>query len=62
MTFAYRVDRWTDDGNSIVDYIAAVADFAVARAPAACRRWPAAKITLRQDEGAQDREDMEHPP
>jgi hypothetical protein len=50
MTFAYRVDRWTDDGNSILDYVAAVADFAVARAAyrAACRRWPEAKITLRQ--------------
>jgi len=24
MTFAYRVDRWTDDGNSILDYVAAV--------------------------------------
>src|ERR1700756_308004 len=24
--------RWTDDGNSILDYVAAVADFAVARA------------------------------
>jgi len=50
MTFAYRADRWTDDGNSILDYVAAVADFAVARAAyrAACRRWPEAKITLRQ--------------
>ena len=50
MTFACRVDRWTDDGNSILDYVAAVADFAVARAAyrAACRRWPEAKITLRQ--------------
>ena len=40
----------TDDGNSILDYVAAVADFAVARAAyrAACRRWPEAKITLRQ--------------
>jgi hypothetical protein len=30
----------TDDGNSILDYVAAVADFAVARAAyrAACRR------------------------
>jgi hypothetical protein len=50
MTFAYRVDRWTDDGNSILDYVAAVADFAIARTAyrAACRRWPKAKITLRQ--------------
>jgi hypothetical protein len=42
--------RWTDDGNSILDYIAAVADFAVARVGyrAASRRWPEAKITLRQ--------------
>jgi hypothetical protein len=50
MTFPYRVDRWSDDSNSILDYVAAVADFAVARAAyrAACRRWPAAKISLRQ--------------
>src|SRR5215510_9297355 len=49
MTFSYRVDRWTDDGNSILDYVAAVGD-AVARAAyrAACRRWPEAKISLRQ--------------
>jgi hypothetical protein len=42
MTFSYRVDRWTDDGNSILDYVAAVGDLAVARAAyrAACRRWP----------------------
>ena len=41
---------WTDDGDSILDYVAAVADFAVAKAAyrAACRRWPKAKITLRQ--------------
>jgi hypothetical protein len=26
MTFSYRVDRWTDDGNSILDYVAAVGD------------------------------------
>jgi hypothetical protein len=50
MTFAYRVDRWTDDGNSILDYVAAVADLAIARAAyrAAIRRWPGGKITLRQ--------------
>jgi hypothetical protein len=50
MTFGFRVDRWTDDGNPILDYVAAVADFVVARAAcrAACRRWPEAKITLRQ--------------
>jgi hypothetical protein len=50
MTFTYRVDRWTDDGNSILDYVAAVADLAVARAAyrAAVRRWPGGKITLRQ--------------
>ena len=49
MTFAYRVDRWSDDGNSILDYVAAVADFAVARSAyrAACP-WPEAKISLRQ--------------
>ena len=50
MTFSYRVDRWTDDGNSIEDYVAAVGDLAVARAAyrAAGRRWPEAKISLRQ--------------
>src|SRR5262249_7947125 len=40
MTFDYRVDRWTDDGNSILDYVAAIADFAARAAyRAACRRW-----------------------
>jgi hypothetical protein len=50
MTFSYRVDRWTDDGNSILDYVAAVGDLAVARAAyrAACKRWPEEKISLRQ--------------
>jgi hypothetical protein len=43
MTFTYRVDRWTDDGNSILDYVAAIADLAVARAA-----YPGGKITLRQ--------------
>jgi len=39
-----------EDGNSILDYVAAAADFVIARAAyrAACRRWPEAKITLRQ--------------
>ena len=43
-------DRWADDGNSIMDYVAGVTDFAVARAAyrAACRRWPKDKISLRQ--------------
>jgi hypothetical protein len=40
-------DRWTDDGNSILEYVAGIADLIVARA-AACRRWPGAKISLRQ--------------
>jgi hypothetical protein len=31
MIFSYRVDRWTDDGNSS-DYVAAVGDLAMARA------------------------------
>jgi hypothetical protein len=49
MTFAYRVDRWTDDGNSILEYVAAVADLAARAAyRATCRRWPEARITLRQ--------------
>ena len=46
MTFSYRVDRWTDNGNSILDYVAAVGDLAVARAASACRRWP--EVSLRQ--------------
>jgi hypothetical protein len=48
MTFAYRVDRWTDDGNSILDYVAAVSPLRGAAYRARCRRWPEAKITLRQ--------------
>jgi len=38
------------NGNSILEYVAAVADLIVARAAyrAACRRWPEAKVSLRQ--------------
>jgi hypothetical protein len=50
MTFNYRVDRWNDEGSSIIEYVGGVADLMVARATykAACRRWPEGKISLRQ--------------
>jgi hypothetical protein len=50
MTFNYRVDRWDDRGDSIVEHVAGLSDLIVARAAyqAACRRWPGTKITLRQ--------------
>jgi hypothetical protein len=50
MTFNYRVDRWSDEGSSIVEYVGGVTDLIVARAAykAACGRWPETKITLRQ--------------
>jgi hypothetical protein len=50
MQFAYRVERWSDDGNSIVEHVGGLCDLIVARAAykGACRRWPQAKLTLRQ--------------
>jgi hypothetical protein len=49
--FAYRIDQWTDDGESIVEQVADVEDFQVAMATyhAACKRWPRKAITLRQE-------------
>jgi hypothetical protein len=48
--FAFRVDIWDADANSIVEHVAGVDDFEVAEAAyrAAVVRWPAARITLRQ--------------
>jgi hypothetical protein len=48
--FAFRVDIWDADANSIVEHVAGVDDFEVAEAAyrAAVARWPAARITLRQ--------------
>jgi hypothetical protein len=48
--FAFRIDMWTDDGESIIEQLAGVEDFTVARATytAACERWPKAAFTLRQ--------------
>jgi hypothetical protein len=41
---------WDEDGANLVDHLAWVEDLDVAAATyrAACRRWPKAKITLRQ--------------
>jgi hypothetical protein len=47
--FAFRVDTWTPDGNSIVEHVAGIEDYQVALATcAACERWPGTPITLRQ--------------
>jgi hypothetical protein len=48
--FAFRVDTWTPDGESIVEHVAGVEDYQVALATyrAACERWPGTPITLRQ--------------
>jgi hypothetical protein len=53
--FAFRIDTWAPDGESIVEHIAGVEDYQVALATyrAACERWPGTPITLRQ--GARDR-------
>jgi hypothetical protein len=58
--FAFRVDTWTPDGESIVEHVAGVEDYQVALATyrAACQRWPGAPITLRQ--GARVIEDSRH--
>jgi hypothetical protein len=48
--FSFRVDVWDEAGNSIVEHVAGIDDFetAVATYWGAIRRWPKAKITLRQ--------------
>ena len=48
--FAFRVDTWTPDGESIVEHVAGVEDYQVALATyrAARERWPGTPITLRQ--------------
>ena len=48
--FAYRIDRWDADGNSIMEHVAGSDDLAVAMAAyaAALGRWPGECITLRQ--------------
>jgi hypothetical protein len=48
--FPFRIDVWDAQGNSIERHVAGVDDFetAVATYWAACRRWPKAKMTLRQ--------------
>ena len=47
--FAFRIDAWTADGESIVEHLAGVEDYTLAMATyrAAIERWPGAKITLR---------------
>jgi hypothetical protein len=48
--FAYRIDMWDADGESIIDHLAGVEDLQFAKAAylAACKRWPGAPITPRQ--------------
>jgi len=44
LQFAYRIDRWTADGNSIVEHVACADDLTVEAAAfdAATRRWEGA--------------------
>jgi hypothetical protein len=51
MQFAYRIDLWDADGDSVVKHLADIDDLLVARATyeAACKRWPGERITLRQE-------------
>jgi hypothetical protein len=44
--FAFRIDVWTADGESIVDHVAS--KLAEATYRAAVARWPMARIMLRQ--------------
>ena len=48
--FTFRVDTWTPDGESIVEYVAGVRDYQVALATyrAARERWLGMSITLWQ--------------
>jgi hypothetical protein len=48
--FAFRIDRWDNNGKAIIERVAGIEDFDVAIAAfrAACLRWPGEPITLRQ--------------
>jgi hypothetical protein len=48
--FAFRIDMWGSDGESIVEHLAGAEDFQLALATyrAAIERWPGGAITLRQ--------------
>ena len=48
--FAFRIDRWDNNGNAVIEHVAWIEDFDVALAAyrAACLRWPGESITLRQ--------------
>jgi hypothetical protein len=48
--FAYRIDRWDANSDSVIDHVAGIDDLVVARAAyeAACKRWPGDAVTLRQ--------------
>jgi hypothetical protein len=48
--FAFRIDVWTANGESIVDHVAGVEDYELALGTfrLACERWPGTPITLRQ--------------
>jgi hypothetical protein len=49
MAFAFRIDTWADDGESIVEHVADVDDLTIALAiyHAACKRWPRKAITYK---------------
>jgi hypothetical protein len=51
MQFAYRIDLWDADSDSVEKHLADIDDLLVARATyeAACKRWPGERITLRQE-------------
>jgi hypothetical protein len=51
--FPFRIDIWDDQGNNIERHVAGLDDVetAVATYWAACRRWPKARVTLRQGAG-----------
>ena len=50
MQFAYRIDLWDADGDSVVKHLADIDDLSVARITyeAACEQWPGEHIQLRQ--------------
>ena len=48
--FAFRIDRWDQLGENILDHVAGIEDFQIAQATfeAACKRWPSETNTLGQ--------------
>jgi hypothetical protein len=50
--FAFRIDRWDNNGNAVIEHVAWIEDLDVALAAfrAACLRWPGEGFAVRERE------------